>query len=113
MAVDFKSLNRNQTWTVDQKIVYRRLFNLAFTAAAPSVSATISRPVVNRTLAGKLDATEEQDLRSLFIGLREAMDNDDTGYALQQHFGADRWTGRKRRIVKAMAQTVVDAISAS
>jgi hypothetical protein len=113
MAVNFKPLNRNQTWSEDQKIVYRRLFNLAFAAAAPSVSASISRSIVNRTLAGKLDATEEQDIRSLFIGLRVAIDADNTSYDLQQHFGADRYTGRKRRIVKAMAQTVVDAISAS
>jgi hypothetical protein len=112
MAVNFNPLNRNQTWSLDQKIVYRRLFNLAFAAADPSTSAEISRSIVNRTLAGKLDAGEEQDIRTLFAGLRVAIDNDDTDYNLQQHFAADRYTGNKRRIVKAMAQTVVDAISA-
>ena len=112
MAVNFKPLNRNQTWTEDQKIVYRRLFKLAFAAADPSTSSEISRSIVNRTLAGKLDAGEEQDVRTLFAGLRVAIDADNTSYDLQAHFGADRYTGNKRRIVKAMAQTVVDAISA-
>jgi len=92
--------------------VYRKLFGLAETAADPSTSATISRSVVNRTLAGKLSATEEQDVRTLFAGLRDAIDNDNTSYDLQPHFAGDRWTGNKRRIIKAMAQSVVDMISA-
>lgn len=112
MAVSYSALNRNQAWSSDQKIVYRKLFALAETAADPSTSATISRTVVNRTLGGKLSATEEQDVRSLFAGLRTAIDNDDTAYDLQPHFTADRWTGNQRRIIKAMAQAVVDMISA-
>ena len=112
MAVNYKPLNRNQEWTEDQKIVYRRLFGLAEVAADPSTPATISRSVVNRTLAGKVSASEMQDLRSLFIGLRTAIDDDDTAYDLQPHFAADSWTGNKRKIVKAMAQSVVDMISA-
>jgi len=192
MAVNYKPLNRNQEWTEDQKIVYRRLFGLAEVAADPSTPATISRSVVNRTLAGKVSASEMQDLRSLFIGLRkaiadaagvdytdlqfadagpdtittvvgdftefvtagdtivvvgsasndgsylvdsltatvitldsgEALSNegtadvsanisrDGTVYDLQPHFAADSWTGNKRKIVKAMAQSVVDMISA-
>ena len=112
MAMNFAKLNRNQEWSTDQKKVYRKLFNTAFTAADPSTSATISRTVVNRTLAGKLDSLEEQDIRSLFAGLRTAIDDDDTAYNLNAHFGADRFTGNKRRIIKSLAQQVVDAISA-
>ena len=192
MAMDYNSLQRGNSWSTDQKRVIRKLFDLAFTAADPSTSATISRTVVNQTLAGKLDAGEEQDFRSLFIGLRKAMDDaagvdytdlqfadagpdtittvigdftefvtagdtivvvgsasndgsylvdsltatvitldsgealsnegtadvsanisrDGTVYDLQPHFAADSWTGNKRKIVKAMAQSVVDMISA-
>jgi hypothetical protein len=112
MAVNYKPLNRDQEWSVDEKNVYRKLFGLAETAADPSTSATISRTVVNQTLAGKVGAGEEQDLRSLFAGLRTAIDDDDTAYDLQPHFAADSWTGNHRRIVRAMAQSVVDMISA-
>ena len=191
MAMDYNSLQRGNSWSTDQKRVIRKLFDLAFTAADPSTSATISRTVVNQTLAGKLDAGEEQDFRSLFIGLRKAMDDaagvdytdlqfadagpdtittvigdftefvtagdtivvvgsasndgsylvdsltatvitldsgealsnegtadvsanisrDGTVYDLQPHFTADRWTGNQRKIIKALAQTVVDAIA--
>lgn len=112
MAVNYKPLNRDNTFNEDKKIVLRRLFGLAEVAAAPSTSATISRSVVNRTLAGKLDASEEQDIRSLFAGLRNAIDNDNTSYDLQPHFAADSWSGNQRRIIKGMAQAVVDMISA-
>lgn len=112
MAVNYKPLNRDNSFTEDEKIVLRRLFGLAEVAANPSTSSTISRSVVNRTLAGKIGADAQQDLRSLFAGLRTAIDADNTAYDLQPHFSADRWTGNKRKIVKAMAQAVVDMISA-
>lgn len=112
MAVNYLPLRRNQEWSTDSKRVIAKLFGLAETAADPSTSSVISRSVVNRTLAGKVDASEEQDIRSLFKGLRQAIDDDNTAYDLQPHFAADRWTGNKRRIIKAMAQSVVDMISA-
>lgn len=112
MAVNYKPLNRSSEWTNDEKKVIRKLFGLAEAAADPSTSTEISRTIVNRTLAGKIDAGEEQDFRSLFEGLRTAIDNDDTAYDLQPHFAADRWTGNGRRVIKAMAQSVVDMISA-
>lgn len=113
MAVDYKPLRRNQEWSTDAKRAIAKLFALAETAAAPSVSTTISRDVVNRTLAGKIDAGEEQAMRSLFIGLRAAIDADNTAYDLTPHltncaFGSSRRT----KIIKNMAQSVVDMISA-
>jgi hypothetical protein len=113
MAVDYKPLRRNQEWGTDAKRAISKLFGLAEVAAAPSTSSVISRSIINRTLAGKVDAGEEQAFRSLFIGLREAIDNDDTAYDLQPHltncaFGSSRRT----KIVKQMAQAVVDMISA-
>lgn len=113
MANDYKPLNRNSSWSSDQKAVLRKLFGLAEAAAAPSTSTEISREIINKTLAGKLSATAEQDIRSLFDGLRKAIDDDDTAYDLQPHFTADRWTGNERRIIKALAQSVVDQISAT
>ena len=112
MAINHKPLLRCQEWSTDEKRVISKLFDLAFTAADPSTSATISRTVVNRTLAGKLDGTSEQDLRALFIVLRQRIDDDSTTAIGSEHFGATRWTGNKRRIIKAMAATVVAAISA-
>lgn len=112
MAIDHKPLRRCNEWSTDEKRVISKLFDLAFTAADPSTSATISRKVVNTTLAGKLDAGSEQDIRALFIILRQRIDDDDTTAAFGSHFGSSRWTGNKKRIIKAMAQTVVDAISA-
>ena len=112
MANDYNPLQRNSSWSTDAKKVLRKLFALAETAANPSTSATISGSVVNRIIAGKLSSTEEQDIRSLFVGLRTAIDADDTAYDLQPHFSADRWTGNERRIIKALAQSVVDQISA-
>ena len=114
MAVNYKPLNRNQEWGTDAKHVIRKLFGLAETAAAPSVSATISREVVHRTLAGKVSANEEQAFRSLFAGLREAMDDDDTAYDLTPHLTNCAFdSARRTKIIKNMAQSVVDMISAS
>jgi hypothetical protein len=112
MAVNYKPLRRCQEWHTSEKRAFEKLFGLAETAADPSTSTVISRTTVNRTLAGKTDAGTEQDLRSLFAGLRTAIDNDDTGYDLQPHFASDTQTGNKRRIFRAMAQSVVDMISA-
>ena len=112
MANDYTPLNRNSSWSTDQKAVLRKLFGLAETAAqTPSTSGDISRDIVNKTLGGKLSATAEQDIRSLFAGLRTAIDADDTDYDLQPHFTADRWTGNERRIIKALAQSVIDQIA--
>ena len=112
MANNYKPLRRNSSRSTDEKRALEKLFGLAEDAADPSTSTEISRKIVNRTLAGKLSASAEQDLRSLFDGLRTAIDDDNTAYDLQPHFAADRWTGNERRIVKALAQSVVDQISA-
>jgi hypothetical protein len=112
MAVNYKPLNRNQEWSSDEKKVLRKLFGLAEAAADPSTSATISRLVVHKTLAGKLDANEEQDIRTLFDGLRTAIDADDTGYDIVQHSTAFRMNGPKKKIIKTMAEAVVAMISA-
>lgn len=114
MAVNYKPLNRNQEWGTDAKRAIARLFGLAETAAAPSTSATISRSVVNRTLAGKVGADEEQSFRSLFEGLRNAMDADNASYDITPHvtncaFGS----ARRTKIIKNMANEVVAMISAS
>jgi hypothetical protein len=110
MAIDHKPLRRCQEWSTDEKRVLSKLFDLAFTAATGS-SSIISRKVVNRTLAGKLDAGSEQDIRALFAILRTRIDDTDTTPAFGDHFGSTRWTGNKRRIIKAMAETVVAAIT--
>lgn len=113
MAVNYKPLNRNQEWSTDAKSAIRRLFGLAETAADPSTSSIISREVVNRTLAGKVSAKEEQAFRSLFEGLRTAIDNDDTSYDIQPHVTNSPWdSARRTKIIKNMAQSVVDMISA-
>jgi hypothetical protein len=113
MAVNYKPLNRSQEWGTDAKGVIRRLFGLAETAADPSTSATISRSVVNRTLAGKVSAADEQAFRSLFAGLRTAIDNDDTSYDIKTHVTNCAFSSsRKTKIIKNMAQSVVDMISA-
>ena len=113
MAVNYKPLNRNQEWGTDAKRAIARLFGLAETAADHSTSATISRTVVNRTLAGKVSANEEQAFRSLFIGLRAAIDADDTSYDLNPHVTNCAWdSARRTKIIKNMAQSVVDMISA-
>ena len=112
MALNFKPLQRSAHWGTDGKRVITKLFGFAWTASKPSTSGTISRSVVNRAIAGKLSATEEQDIRSLFDGLRTAITDDDTAYDLRPHFTADRWHGNQRRIIRALAQDVVDNISA-
>ena len=113
MAVNYKPLNRNQEWSSDQKNVLRKLFGSAEIAADPSTSALISREIVNRTLGGKLSANEEQAIRSLFIGLRDAIDNDNTSYDLQPHVTNSPFdSARRTKIIKNMAQSVVDMISA-
>lgn len=114
MAVNYKPLNRNQEWGTDAKHAIRRLFGLAEAAAAPSTSSEISRTIVNRTLAGKVSAAEEQSFRSLFEGLREAMDNDDTSYDITPHVTNCAFSSSRRtKIIKGMAQDVVDMISAT
>lgn len=107
--MNFNSLNRNQEWSTDHKKVIRKVFDLAEAAAVAEDATLISRSVVHTTLAGKLDASEEQDMRSLFAGLREAVGTTGSSYDLQPHFTADRYTGNKRRIIKGLAQQVVDA----
>jgi hypothetical protein len=108
MAIDHKPLRREQEWSTDEKRVISKFFNLAFASANDSTAFT--RNAINRILAGKLDAGSEQDLRALAIVLTTAIDNNDTALDLGPHFGASRWTGNKKRIIKAMAQTVADAI---
>lgn len=113
MAVNYKKLNRNQEWGTDAKRAIARLFGLAETAADPSTSSVISRSVVNRTLAGKVSASEEQAFRSLFEGLRTAIDDDDTDYDLQPHVTNTAFSSSRRtKIIKGMAQEVIDMISA-
>lgn len=113
MAVDYKPLRRNQEWGTDAKRAISRLFALAETAADPSTSATISREVVHRTLAGKVSANEEQAFRSLFEGLRTAIDADNTSYDLQPHVTNCAFdSARRTKIIKTMAQSVVSMISA-
>ena len=114
MAVDYKPLRRNQEWGTEAKRAIAKLFGLAEAAAAPSTSSEISRTIVNRTLAGKVSANEEQAFRSLFEGLRQAMDDDDTAYDLQPHVTNCAWdSSRRTKIIKNMAQSVVDMISAT
>jgi hypothetical protein len=114
MAVNYKPLNRNQEWGTDAKSAIRRLFGLAETAAAPSTSATISRKVVNRTLAGKVSAKEEQAFRTLFGGLRDAMDADNTSYDITPHVtNAAFSSARRTKIIKNMANEVIAMISAT
>lgn len=110
MAINHKPLLRCQEWSTDEKRVLSKLFDLAFTAAT-GASTIISREVVNRTLAGKLDAGSEQDIRALFAVLRQRIDDTSTTAIGAEHFGASRWTGNKKRIIKAMAATVVAAIT--
>jgi len=110
MAINHKPLRRCQEWSTDEKRVLSKLFDLAFTAAT-GASTIISREVVNRTIAGKLDAGSEQDIRALFEVLRTRIDDTDTTPALGPHFGASRWTGNKKRIIKGMAETVIAAIT--
>jgi len=113
MAVNYKPLNRNQEWGTDAKAAIRRLFGLAEVAADPSTSATISRTVVNRTLAGKVSANEAQAFRTLFAGLRTAIDADNTSYDINDHVTNCPFdSARRTKIIKNMAQSVVDMISA-
>lgn len=112
MAVSNAALNRSQDWSSDQKKVLRKVFATAQSAALAENSALVSRSIVHTQLAGKLDSLEEQDIRSLMEGIRYAIDNNNASYDLQPHFTADRWTGNKRRVIKAMAQAVVDQIPA-
>ena len=113
MAVDYKPLNRNQTWSTPEKEALRGVFALAETAAAPSDSSVISRTAIQRKVGGRLNATEQHGIRTLFAGLRDAMDTDDTGYVIKTHIGSTHWSGQKHKIITDMAQAVVDQISAS
>jgi hypothetical protein len=112
MAVNYKPLNRNQEWSTDAKAAIRRLFGLAEVAAAATTdSSKVSRTIVNRTLAGKVSAADEQAFRSLFIGLRAAMDAANTSYDIQPHVtNAAFESARKTKIIKGMAQSVVTMI---
>jgi hypothetical protein len=109
MAVDYKPLNRQQDWSSDEKMVLRRVFALAELAAV-GASSIISRTVLHNTIAGKLDAGEEQDLRALFSGIRDAIDATDNAYDVVQHTTAFTMTGNKRRVIKTMAEAVVAMI---
>ena len=108
--MNFNSLNRNQEWSSDEKAVYRKLFNLGEAAALGEDEELVNRSIVHTTIAGKLSAEEAQDMRSLFIGIRSAITAQNPDYDLQPHFTADSYTGNKRRIVKGLAQQVVDQI---
>jgi len=113
MAVDYKPLRRNQEWGTDAKRAISKLFGLAEDAADPSTSSEISRKIVHKTLAGKVSAGEQQAFQTLFAGLRTAMDNDDTTYDIKTHVTSCRWdSARRTKIIKDMAQDVVDMISA-
>ena len=110
MALNFKPLQRCAYWSTDGKRVITKLFTLLVASAPTTGVSDISRSIVNRTIAGKLSATEEQDLRSLCNGLRDAIAAGDTSYDISDHFANDRWHGNQRRIIRALAQEVADTI---
>lgn len=109
MAVDYKPLNRQQDFTVDQKKSLKKIFQAAELAAVGS-SALISRTIVHTALAGYWDGDAKHDIQALMKEIRSAIDATDNARNIDSVVGSFRMGGNKRRVIRTMADAVIAMI---
>jgi hypothetical protein len=109
MAVDYKPLNRQQDFTVQQKASLKKIFQAAEAAAAGSSSA-VSRELVHRYLANHWDGDARHDIQALMAAIRAAVDATNNAYDIDSVISAFRMEGNKKKVLRVMANAVIAAI---
>ena len=110
MAVDFKPLNRQQDFTVQQKEALKKVFTFAENAATGSDSTIVSRTKCHLALAGHFSGDDKHDIQALMKEIRDAIDATDNARDIDSVLGAFRMGGNKRRVIRVMANEVISQI---
>lgn len=111
MAVDYKPLNRQQDFSVDQKKSLKKVFQAAEASAlVDPASSTITRTDVHTILAGYWDGDARHDIQALMKEIRSAISATDNARNIDSVVGAFRMTGNKKRVIRTMANAVIAQI---
>lgn len=110
MAVDYKPLNRQQDFTVQQKEALKKVFQFGEAAAVGEDSTLASRKLIHLALAGWFSGDEKHDIQALFKEIRSAIDEPDNTRDITSVVGSFRMGGNKRRVLRTMADAVIAQI---
>ena len=110
MAVDYKPLNRQQDWNVQQKAALKKIFEAGESAATGGDSTLVSRKLIHLAMGGWFDGDTKHDIQALFKEIRDASDDADNARDLTAVVGAMRFGGNKKRVIRIMADAVVAQI---
>lgn len=110
MAVDFKPLNRNESFSVAQKAALRKVFTAGQAAATGGNSALVSQKIVHNALAGYFSEDDKQDLVKLFRYIRAASDAADNAFDITTIVSSFHMNGHKRKVIKALGDAVIAQI---
>ena len=110
MAVDYKPLNRQQDFTVQQKAALKKVFVAGEAAATGGDSTLVSRKLIHLAMGGWFDGDAKHDVQALFKEIRSASDAADNARDIDSVLGAFRMGGNKRRVIRTMADAVIAQI---
>lgn len=113
MALDFKPLNRQQDYTVQQKAAIKKLFTAAceFATSADAASGKIiSRSGVHTVMAGDFSGDEKHDMQRVFKWVRLKITNENAPNidGMDEAFMGYRSTGNKKKVIRELAQYVAE-----
>jgi len=110
MAVDFKPLNRNEDFSVDQKAALKKVFTAGQAAATGGDSTLASAKIVHTALAGFFSGDDKHDIMALFRHIRKASDAANSSYDITSVIGGFHMNGSCRKVIKTMANAVIAQI---
>ena len=110
MAVDFKALNRQQDFTVQQKAALKKVFQAGEAAAVGGDSTLAGRTLIHLAMGGWFSGDDKHDIQALFKEIRSASDAADSSRDIDSVLGAFRMGGNKRRVIRTMADAVIAQI---
>lgn len=110
-SIDYKSLNRQTNLTVQQKAALKKIFIVAEKAVAERTPSLVGVVVIHRAMGGAgFNGDEKHDIQALFKQVRIAIATDDSKRDLSQVIGSFRMGGNKRKIIRNMANQLLDQI---
>lgn len=110
MAVDYKRLNRQQDWNVQQKAALKKVFQAFESAATGSDSALCSRTIIHNAMSGHFDGDFKHDVQQLGEAFRTAVDAQDNAASIVGVMSSFRAGGNKRRVLRLMADEAITQI---
>lgn len=110
MAVNYKPLNRQQDWTVQQKAALKKIFQAAEAAAVGGDSSLVNRTLVHTYLAGHFSGDDHHDIQALMKAIRDASDAADNARNIDSVVGSFRMNGNRKRVLRIMSNDVIAQI---